>query len=76
MYQMNSYGCCSQALLFRRYQVPLLLDFFKRKGEGPRDSLIEDYADELGLSRWALAPSVFQHIGPRRTKWECPGKMA
>jgi hypothetical protein len=64
MYQMNSYGCCSQALLFPRYQVPLLLDFFKRKGKGPRDSLIEDYADELGLSRWALPLVSFSILGP------------
>jgi hypothetical protein len=73
IHQMNSYGCCSQALLFPRDQVPPLLDFFKKKRTGLRDVLIEMYADKNGLTRWASTPSVFQHIGARSSKWKGNG---
>lgn len=73
IHQMNSYGCCSQALLFPRDQVPPLLDYFKKKKTGLRDVLIEMYADHNGLTRWALTPSVFQHIGSRSSKWKGNG---
>ena len=35
---------------------------------GPIDSLIEDWADEEDLQRWALTPSVVQHIGRKSAK--------
>jgi len=73
IHQMNSYGCCSQALLFPRDQVPPLLDYFRKKRTGLRDVLIEMYADRNGLTRWALTPSVFQHIGSRSSKWKGNG---
>jgi hypothetical protein len=73
IHQMNSYGCCSQALLFPREQVPPLLDYFKKERTGLRDVLIEMYADQNGLTRWALTPSVFQHIGSRSSKWKGNG---
>jgi hypothetical protein len=56
-----------------QYQVPSLLDYFNKKKNGLRDELIEMYADNNGLSRWALTPSVFQHIGSRSSKWQGNG---
>jgi hypothetical protein len=73
IHRMNSYGCCSQALLFPRDQVPPLLDYFKKKRTGLRDELIETYANQKSLTRWALTPSVFQHIGSRSSKWRGKG---
>jgi GR25 family glycosyltransferase involved in LPS biosynthesis len=73
IHRMNSYGCCSQALLFPRDQVPPLLDYFKKKRTGLRDELIETYANQKELTRWALTPSVFQHIGSRSSKWRGKG---
>jgi hypothetical protein len=73
IHHMNGYGCCSQALLFPRDQVPPLLDYFKKKKNGLRDELIEMYADDNGLTRWALTPSVFQHIDSRSSKWQGNG---
>lgn len=66
--RMNAYGCCSQAFVFPREQVPPLIDFFHEVKEGFRDSLIEVYADQHSMTRWALTPSVFQHIGTRSSK--------
>lgn len=73
IHQMNSYGCCSQALVFPRAQVPPLLEYFQRRKTGLRDVLIETYANRNGLTRWALTPSVFQHIGSRSSKWKGVG---
>lgn len=73
IHQMNGYGCCSQALLFPRSQVPPLLRYFRKRRTGPRDELIEQYADRNRLTRWALTPSVFQHIGSRSSKWRGNG---
>lgn len=73
IHQMNRFGCCSQAMVFPREQVPPLLKYFKKKKTGLRDELIEKYADDHGLARWALTPSVFQHIGSRSTKWKGKG---
>lgn len=73
IHEMNQFGCCSQALLFPRGKCPPLLDYFKRKKRGLRDELIEKYADENQLTRWAMTPSVFQHIGARSTKWRGAG---
>lgn len=73
IHQMNQFGCCSQAMVFPREQIPPLLRYFKRRKTGLRDELIEKFADENGLARWALTPSVFQHIGSRSTKWKGNG---
>lgn len=73
IHQMNNFGCCSQAFVFPRQQVPPLLEYFKHKRYGMRDELIEEYSDERGLERWALTPSVFQHVGTRSSKWGGPG---
>ena len=60
-------------MLFPKDQVPPLLDYFKNKKNGLRDELIEMYANQKGLTRWALTPSVFQHIGSRSSKWRGKG---
>jgi hypothetical protein len=73
IHHMNGYHCCSQALLLPQYQVPSLLDYFNKKKNGLRDELIEMYADDNGLSRWALTSSVFQHNGSRSSKWQGNG---
>lgn len=73
IHQMNSYGCCSQAMLFPHAQVPPLLEYFERRKTGLRDVLIETYANRNGLTRWALTPSIFQHIGSRSSKWRGVG---
>ena len=59
IHQMNGYGCCSQALLFPRSQVTPLLRYFRKRRTGPRDELIEEYADRNRLTRWALTPVYF-----------------
>jgi hypothetical protein len=63
---MNRHGCCSQALLFPRHQVPQLLDHLHAlqvQWPCPVDTGIEDFADVEKLNRLVISPSQFQHIG-------------
>lgn len=63
---MNRHGCCSQALLFPREQVPLVVDYLdqrQRTFPQPVDSVIEKLGDEQGMDRLAISPSQMQHVG-------------
>ncbi|KAL4802808.1 hypothetical protein BDV18DRAFT_146634 [Aspergillus unguis] len=63
---MNSHGCCSQALIFPRENVPdLLQHMYKARYEKPYavDSVIERYANANDLDRFAVVPSQMQHVG-------------
>jgi hypothetical protein len=61
--KMNRYGCCTQAMVFPRSEVPPLIGYLEERKDGQTDSMIEEYADRDGLDRYALAPQVVQHIG-------------
>ena len=61
--EMEKYGCCTQAMVFPRDQVPDLIEFLHERKSGQTDSLIEEYADQKKLRRYALAPPQVQHIG-------------
>ena len=71
------FGCCSQAMVFPRTQVPLLLDFLGEQRKGQIDLMLDQLAQEAGLTRYAAYPVQAQHIGelPRLAKWDpadCP----
>lgn len=57
------FGCCSQALVFPRNNVPLMIDFLQQKRLGQVDILLDELAAETGLTRYALYPVQAQHIG-------------
>jgi hypothetical protein len=61
--EMNDRGCCTQGLVFPREQVPALMAHLQEKKSGQTDNLIEEYAAEKGLTRFALAPQQLQHVG-------------
>ncbi|KAL4943853.1 hypothetical protein BDV06DRAFT_188819 [Aspergillus oleicola] len=63
---MNTHGCCSQALVFPRENVPALLEYMgKARYARPYavDSVIERMADANELDRLAIVPSQMQHVG-------------
>lgn len=66
--EMKSHGCCSQGLVFPRDKVQDLIDWYEMKKVGFVDMLTEEYADQHGELRWALTPSVIQHIGRKSSK--------
>ncbi|KJY01324.1 hypothetical protein TI39_contig297g00006 [Zymoseptoria brevis] len=60
--RMDRFGCCTQGLVFPRAKAIDLLHALEGR-DGQTDSMIEAYADEQGLERYALAPQVLQHVG-------------
>jgi hypothetical protein len=60
---MDKYGCSTQALVLSRGQVPGLISYLAQRKAGQIDTMIEEYADENKLERYALSPQVVQHIG-------------
>lgn len=66
--EMNKYGCCSQALVFPRTIIPLILSSSDLTTDWLVDMMIEKIADKEKLDRWALVPALFQHIGTTSSK--------
>lgn len=60
---MNENGCCTQAMVFPRQEVPGLIDYFHQRHDGQSDSLIEEYCERNKKDRFALVPYVVQHVG-------------
>jgi hypothetical protein len=60
---MNEHGCCMQALLFPKEQIPSLIAHLRGIGAGQTDTMIEEYADRTGKQRLAMGQQVVQHVG-------------
>lgn len=68
IHEMPNYGCCAQGLVFSQEMAPRVIDRLQRKELGFVDMLIEEWANEEGLTRWAIIPSLLQHIGMHSSK--------
>ena len=76
VHQMPKYGCCGQALLYPRDMAVVVLARFREREAGFPDSLVEELANEKNFVRWAVVPSLVQHIGSISSKGDDFGKMA
>jgi hypothetical protein len=74
--RMDTHGCCSQAFVFPRHVVPELIRFWEERGSGFIDSLTEEWSNAKGMARWAVVPSVFQHVGATSSKGEGASNVA
>ncbi|KAG9243970.1 hypothetical protein BJ878DRAFT_442265 [Calycina marina] len=69
--EMNKYACCAQGLVYNQARVPRLIEWYREKHLGYVDVLAESLGDTGTVgSRWALTPSVVQHVGTFSTKGE------
>ncbi|ORY61007.1 uncharacterized protein BCR38DRAFT_349829 [Pseudomassariella vexata] len=59
----QNFGCCSQALLYPRRQVPRLTQYLQNTGKGQVDLMVNRHAASDHLSRFSLYPVQFQHVG-------------
>lgn len=66
--EMDQHGCCGQGMAIQKAMVQDLLDWYEGKEVGFIDSLTEDFATQTGNLRWALFPSVLQHMGTKSSK--------
>jgi hypothetical protein len=76
VHEMPEFGCCGQAFVFPNLKALELVDYFKERRRGITDVLIEDFANEHGELRYALSPSVVQHIGRVSTTTPDYGPMS
>lgn len=66
--EMPKFGCCSQSMVFPQSRIAELINFYDAKKIGFVDTLTEEFADEHDELRWALTPSIMQHIGAKSSK--------
>lgn len=57
------FGCCSQAMIYPRSQVPHLVSELQSKKKGQVDLILDEIAIGNRLDRYALYPVQAQHIG-------------
>jgi hypothetical protein len=73
--EMARFGCCSQALVFPRSKALELVSYFKDRRTGFVDVLTEEFAEQRGELRFAITPSVVQHVGRESSKYTNRGPI-
>ncbi|KAL8716639.1 MAG: hypothetical protein Q9225_006050 [Loekoesia sp. 1 TL-2023] len=68
VHEMPNFGCCAQGLVFSLDTAARVVDKLREKGPGFVDMILEEWANEEKLTRFAVIPSVLQHIGSHSSK--------
>ncbi|CVL03380.1 uncharacterized protein FPRN_11744 [Fusarium proliferatum] len=64
VHEMPNYGCCAQGLVIPQQHLDALGAALNTASDAiAGDSLIESFADSHHLKKYAITPSVLQHIG-------------
>ncbi|KAF5552576.1 alpha-1 3-mannosyl-glyco 4-beta-n-acetylglucosaminyltransferase C [Fusarium mexicanum] len=64
IHEMPNYGCCAQGLVIPRQHLDALGAALNNASDAiAGDSLIESFADSHHLKKYAITPSVLQHVG-------------
>lgn len=66
--EMPKFGCCAQGFIFSREMAPKVVERLRTKKAGYVDMLLEEWANKEDLVRWAVVPSLLQHIGGHSSK--------
>lgn len=76
VHQMPKFGCCAQGLVFSSSTATKTIGHLREVGAGFVDELIEAWANDKGYVRWAITPSLLQHIGGHSSKGDDLGDKA
>ncbi len=68
VHEMPNYGCCAQGMVFSSPVATKVVDKLKEKESGFVDMILEEWANEEKLTRFAVVPSLLQHIGGHSSK--------
>lgn len=68
VHEMSRFGCCSQGFVFPQSRVPDLIHLYEERKAGYVDMLTEDFANANDEIRYAITPSVLQHVGRKSSK--------
>jgi hypothetical protein len=66
--RMDNFGCCGQGLVYTREMAQKLVPYYQQEKLAFADTLTDRYASEHRLARWAIKPSVLQHVGHKSSK--------
>lgn len=60
-----AFQCCTQAMLFKREHLPLLIEFLRVHPNEPIDDNLRHFleSERRDLSVYALRPNLFDHVG-------------
>ncbi|KAL8806419.1 MAG: hypothetical protein Q9182_001334 [Xanthomendoza sp. 2 TL-2023] len=76
VHEMPNYGCCAQGLVFSPAAAARAVDQLKETELGFVDMILEAWADAENLARFAVVPSLLQHVGGRSSKGDDFGVAA
>ncbi|EGX94108.1 hypothetical protein CCM_02379 [Cordyceps militaris CM01] len=66
--EMPRYGCCAQGLVIPKRHLPIFHSLLRDPPyDFPGDMMLEGHADQNDLAKWALEPSVMQHVGLKQS---------
>lgn len=70
IHKMPKYGCCSQGFIFSSEIVPRVIERAHQAFDEDLyvDMMLERWADAENLTRYALVPSLLQHVGAKSSK--------
>lgn len=71
--EMEEFGCCKQGYVFPREKAMQLAEYFEERRFGFVDVIIEDFANIHRELRWAITPSVLQHLGRTSSIFDSQG---
>ena len=66
--KMPNFGCCGQGFIYARRMVPFVRRRIEERVVDYIDMMMEAVAGRWGLDRWAVSPSLLQHIGGTSSK--------
>lgn len=73
--EMARFGCCSQALVFPRNKAVELVSYFNDRRTGFMDILTEEFAEQRDELRFAITPSLVQHVGRESSRYTNQGPI-
>jgi len=76
VHEMSSFGCCGQAFVFPNVKAGEVVEYFKDRHVGYMDVLLEDFANERHELRYAVTPSLVQHVGRESSHHDNSGPMS
>ncbi|KAL8788630.1 MAG: hypothetical protein Q9213_001558 [Squamulea squamosa] len=68
VHEMPNFGCCAQGMVFSSTVATRVVAKLKEKELGFVDMILEEWANEEKLTRFAVIPSLLQHIGGHSSK--------
>jgi hypothetical protein len=68
VHAMPEFGCCNQALVYPNHKIRELIVYLRDRRTGDLHDVLEDYANENKELRYAVTPSLVQHIGREGAK--------